>query len=194
MGCEQYERVEFVIEICGQSKVLAFVECTTSAGISFGQPKRLVFKDYKITGRDNYERTTIHKDGRLEAHFNLMENWNCQTTPLEQWNRTMSFSREFYDVGGLSLSYLEDLKPKPKRKVVQVQLNSLECRIWFAVAPSAEQDDVSCLEWLNVPQVQCWMLSDNWPAVIVGISNLVEPVNELIEIESVGWDYREKLS
>ena len=186
----QFNRVEFITEISSQSKVLAFVECTTSAGISFGQPKRLVFNDYEIKGRDNYERTTIHKDGRLEAHFNLKGNWNCQTTPLAQWNRTMSFNREFYDVGGLSLSYLEDLKPKPKRKVIQVQLNSLECEIWFAVAPSTEQDDVSCLEWLNVPQVQCWMLSDNWPVVIVGISNLVEPVNGLIEIESVGWDYR----
>ena len=185
----QYERVEFIIEISGQSKVLAFVECTTSAGISFGQPKRLVFTDYSITGPDNYERTTIHKDGKLVTHFNLMDNWACQKTPLAQWNRTMSFTREFYDVGGLSLSYLEDLRPKPKRKLVPVQLNGLECSIWFAVAPSMQQDDVSHLEWLKVPQVQCWTLSDNWPIVIVGISNLASPTGQLIEISSVGLDY-----
>lgn len=185
----QFNRVEFVTEISGESKVIAFVECTTGAGISFGQPKRFIIKDYKVA--DNYERTTVHKDGRLENHFNLMENRNYQTTPLAQWNHTMSFNREFHDEGGLSLSYLEDLKPKRKRKVIPIQLNSLECKIWFAVAPSIEQDDDIGLEWLNVPQVQFWVLSDNWPVVIVGISNLVKPVNELIEIESVGWDYRE---
>ena len=102
----QFNRVEFVTDINNESKVVAFVQCT-GAGISFGQPKVLSFTDYPISGADNFERTTIHKDGKVVWHFNLMNNILDQKPPLAQWNCISEHRREFYDAG-LSESYLPD--------------------------------------------------------------------------------------
>ena len=184
----QHNRVEFTIDNYDKPKVLAFVECT-STGISFGQAKRFVFTDYSLPEpSENYERTTIHKDGNLVTHLAFADNLVEQKSPLGQWNHEMSFMREFYDVG-LSEAYLPNPKTDARTKLVAVQLNHLECQIWFAVVPSLEREIVDKLEWFEHPQVQCWRLKNSWPTVIVGISNLKE-VSEMIAIESMGIDYR----
>ena len=185
----QYNKVEFVFQISDVSKVLAFVECARRT-ISFGQPKTFGFTDYKLPNpRDNYERTTIHRNGEIIDHFNLMDNSESQSTPLAEWNRVMYFTREFYDVGELSLSYLPDVQPDARTKQVPIQLQSLECKIWFAVVPSIDAEVIDRFTWFHVPEVQCWTLSDNWPIVIVGISNLANPTGHLTEVNSVGRDY-----
>ena len=184
----QYNRVEFTIAIYDKPKVLAFVECT-STGISFGQAKRLVFTDYSLPEpSENYEQTTIHKDGKMVTHFAFADNLVEQRPPLGQWSYAMSFMREFYDVG-LSESYLPNPKSGAKTKLVAVQLVNPECRIWFAVVPSLQKEIVDELEWFEHPLVQCWKLKNSWPIVIIGISNVKE-VSELTTIESVGSDYR----
>ena len=184
----QYSRVEFTIDNYANPKVLAFVECT-STGISFGQAKRFVFVDYSLPEpSENYERTTIHKDGKVVTHLALAENLVEQRLPLDQWRYAMSFTREFYDVG-LSESYLPNPKSDARTKLVAVQLERLECKIWFAVVPSIEKDIVDQFEWFEHPLVQCWKLKNSWPIVVIGISNVKE-VRELITMESVGLDYR----
>ena len=137
---------------------------------------------------ENYERTTIHRDGEVVTHFAFADNLVEQKPPLAQWPGAMSFTREFYDVG-LSEEYLPNPKSDKRTKLVAVQLKRLECKIWFAVVPSLEQDIVNLFEWFDHPKVQCWQLNDSWPVVVIGISN-VEDVQGLITIHSVGIDYR----
>ena len=183
-----FNRVEFTIDQYDYTKVLAFVECTAT-GISFGQAKRFVFKDYSVPEpSENYERTTIHRDGEVVTHFAFADNLVEQKPPLAQWPGAMSFTREFYDVG-LSEEYLPNPKSDKRTKLVAVQLKRLECKIWFAVVPSLDQDIVNLFEWFDHPKVQCWQLNDSWPVVVIGISN-VEDVQGLITIHSVGIDYR----
>ena len=185
----QYNRVEFTMGRVDKPKVLAFVECTWT-GISFGQPKRFIFTDYTPPDpSENYERTTIHKDGKVVAHFNFMDNTVEQRAQLDRWSHSMCFTREFYDVG-MSDSYLANPKSNSRTKVVAVQLIHPECKIWFAVVPSLQKDVVDNFEWFAHPAVQCWRLSDSWPVIVIGISN-VKQVQGLITLDSVGLDYRE---
>ena len=177
-----FNRVEFTVDIYDEPKVLAFIQCTRT-GISVGHPKRLIFTDHPIEGPDNYERRTIHRDGRI-AHHLFTGRLEERTVPLAEWNRVMTCSWEFYDVG-LSGSYL----PGPSdsdTEDIPVQLQSPECGIWFAVLPSLDDE----IPLLSLPSTNRWVLSDCWPLVVVGISNVMDASDELTEIHSVGLDFR----
>ena len=125
-----FNRVEFTLDHYANTKVLAFVECT-STGISFGQAKRFVFTDYSLPEpSENYECTTIHRDGKMVTHFAFADNLIEQKSPLANWTSAMSFEREFYDVG-LSEEYLPNPKSDKRTKLVAARPKHLACKIWF---------------------------------------------------------------
>jgi len=108
-------------------KVLAFIDF--SQHISFGIPKSHQFTDFTIhPSSENYERITIHKDGKIRTHLPLAQNflapWDGQYSRLAKWDKPWCIKENLYWGSKYPQSVRDYLaKPKTSRSdICQLQL------------------------------------------------------------------------
>lgn len=193
-----YRRLEFVFDIGQGSEVLAFVDF--SQHISFGIPKSYQFTDFVIApSSENYERITIHKDGKIRTHLPLAQNslapWDERYPPLAKWDRPWSMRNEL-SWGNQHLRSIRNYLTRPRAgrpDTCQLQLTFPqgvnETIVVFSLFHSLDVDIEQAPPEIRSPSFCTWVLVDSWPCVLVSVANL-GTIQQCIQLKSVGRDYR----
>jgi hypothetical protein len=190
-------RLELAFRFGKGPRVLAFVHCT-GEGVSFGLPKVYRFEDYTITPKsENYERITVHLDGKVKTHFPLAQDfeppWDKETQPyLKDWNKVWVIHEEVGWTPGLERKLLSRWAYPPK--VGDPNIESIEVQF-----PRSAQRTVVTFGLLDsydrlnqIPMLQnlaYWILKDSFPIVLVTVRGpKIAPYAK--ELVGVGRDYR----
>lgn len=193
-----YRRLEFVFDISQGPRILAFVDF--SQHISFGIPKSYQFTDFAIKPSSaNYERITIHKDGRIQTHFPLAQNftapWDGQHPPLVKWDKPWQMKEEL-NWGGQHPESIKNYFTRPKASnsgTLPVQLTFPlgveETIVVFSLFHSLDVDIKQAPPEIHSPCFCTWVLMDSSPYALVSIANL-GITQQCIQLKSVGRDYR----
>jgi hypothetical protein len=192
-----YRRLEFVFDIGQGPRVLAFVDF--SRHISFGIPKSFQFADVNIgSSGEDYERITIHEDGKIKTHLPLGQNssalWDGQYPPLARWNRPWSMKESIYWGNQRTESVMNYLtRPKigsPGTRQVQlafpreVEETTVVFSLFHSLGVNIEQVPAE----IRSTSFVTWMLVDPWPYVLVSVANL--GIHQTIQLGLTGRDYR----
>ena len=197
----QYNRVEFTANFGFGEVIVGFVDFSWQ-GISFGVPHKVLIKrgtpeepqkDFAIK---EYERVTVHADGRVETHWavgNPPQNWDMNMSPLGKWDDP--WSRRFELVW--TAEYLKFMQPwfddpKPSTHVRSLKVPvcfkavAQESVVIFAVAQP--KSDMELVAQVIPGDGQLWALTGGWPWALVRMSNV--STQAIKELNAVGRDYR----
>jgi len=199
-----YNRVEFTADFGFGEVVAAFVDFS-SIGISFGVPHKVLIREGtpedpsdKSAIRE-YERVTVHVDGRMESHWALgpipddLKTFDQNKPPLAKWDKPWSrrfelvWTPEYIEV---MQPWFDNPKPATHVKCLKVSMSfNLKIQnsvVWLCVAkPESDLNDVATV----VPgDGQLWALTGGWPWVLVRMSNVNNP--RITNLNTVGRDYR----
>lgn len=197
-----YRRLEFLFDIGQGSRVLAFVDF--SEHISFGIPRSYPF--YKeipgLPSSENYERITVHKDGKVKTHLPFAQNfqapWDGQYSPLAEWDRFWTMMEELS--WGSENPFIGNYLAKPKdigtspdtyQLPIMFAAGVENTRVSFCLFPSLdiEMENVKRVApEIHAPHFRTWVLVDSWPYVLVSLGNLHIP-QQVVRLKSVGKDY-----
>lgn len=146
-----------------------------------------------------YQRVTVHADGRVEAHWpatNIppqLKEFDENTPPLAQWEEPWSrmfeldWSEKTMTVMGPWLA-----KPKPPSHptclTIPVEFTPGVDSSVVGICIASPQSDVDKLPSLVPMKGQLWCLTGGWPWVIIGMTNVRNPETTLRS--DVGRDYR----
>lgn len=200
-SAQNYNRIEFTADFGFGDAVVGFVDFS-GQGISLGVPHKVLIREgtleqaSKAFAIREYERVTVHADGRVETHWaagKSPQGWDMITSPLGKWDTP--WSRRFEVVW--TPEYLKFMQPwfddpKPPTHIrslkvpVSFQAEAEESVVWFAV--TRPDSDVKLVAQVIPGDGQLWALTGGWPWILVRMSNVSTPT--LTELSTIGRDYR----
>lgn len=199
MPLPTYNRVEFITDFGFGPVQAAFVDFSGD-GISFGVPRNM--KDLGLAQGDQFQRTTVHADGRVETHLplpaHIKSDFDQKKSCLAQWKGASSWSFELrWDPESIEFMRQLFVEPKPSTTAhprclgIPIAFDASADNSTVCICIANPGLDVNELTASVIPgDGQLWHLTGGRPWVLVRMpnANYAGPA----QLNNVGRDYRQR--